>query len=589
MARWPEEMHKPVTHRRKDVAPARRQRGAALLLALLIAITAGLGILVGHLSRLDARPLHDTRTDAALRQGREALIGFALAYPEDNKRNGREAFVPGHLPCPDLGLGTEGQEAPSCGGRGVASLGRLPWRSLGLPPLRDDSGECLWYAVAGDFKANPKAHLLNSDTPGGFIVRAADGSSVTAGATPPARAIAVLFAAGPPVSGQARSHDGSTCGGDTDASHFLEMLAGVNNASPATTPDTVSDFISAPASDTFNDRLVWITADEVQALIQRQSDFQTARYDAAFDPAANGATPALAQRAADCLAEYGRRNPYGRLPWAAPVALADTPPDSFDNDRYDDATGLLAGRVPNQVRDSFLTTGSSLASMAGCAASGDADCRLFRTDNCNGLLPAAGYPTPTDDTSYKDSPDGWFDKWKDHLYYAVASDFTPAATAAGNCSIPANCLYVDGNGPYAALILESNQPLSGQSRYTHADRNLASNYVEGGNVAALTSGTGFTLAGNDRFVCIRPDLTIDANCGGVSTCATAAATLLSNFSGQANSCNSGGSPSASCSAAAASLSSCSCASAASAVIATPCLQSLAPAQCQQAVLALQSC
>jgi hypothetical protein len=48
------------------------------------------------------------------------------------------------LPCPDTV--TEGVAAPSCPG---ITRGWLPWRTLGLPSVRDRSGTCLWYERAG--------------------------------------------------------------------------------------------------------------------------------------------------------------------------------------------------------------------------------------------------------------------------------------------------------------------------------------------------------------------------------------------------------------------------------------------------------
>ena len=74
----------------------------------------------------------------------------------------------------------------------------------GLPPLRDSSGECLWYAVSGRAKNDNKADVYNWDTPGQFIVQTPSGQ-VLAGATPHARPLAVIFSAGRPINGQNRN------------------------------------------------------------------------------------------------------------------------------------------------------------------------------------------------------------------------------------------------------------------------------------------------------------------------------------------------------------------------------------------------
>jgi hypothetical protein len=49
------------------------------------------------------------------------------------------------LPCPDASA-TEGVAAASCPSN---SSGWLPWRTLGLPALRDRSGTCFWYERQG--------------------------------------------------------------------------------------------------------------------------------------------------------------------------------------------------------------------------------------------------------------------------------------------------------------------------------------------------------------------------------------------------------------------------------------------------------
>jgi hypothetical protein len=92
---------------------------------------------------------------------REALLGFAATYR--NKEHPNADF--GYLPCPDLdGDGS----SETCGGQGQTSVGRLPYLTLNLPDLRDGSGECLWYAVSGSFKNNPKADAVNWDSTGSF-------------------------------------------------------------------------------------------------------------------------------------------------------------------------------------------------------------------------------------------------------------------------------------------------------------------------------------------------------------------------------------------------------------------------------------
>ena len=49
-------------------------------------------------------------------------------------------------------------------------IGRLPWKTFGLPDLRDGSGERLWYALSPNFRDNPSVSPLNSDTRGSITV-----------------------------------------------------------------------------------------------------------------------------------------------------------------------------------------------------------------------------------------------------------------------------------------------------------------------------------------------------------------------------------------------------------------------------------
>lgn len=493
--------------------PFRRRcasRGLALI-AMLALLTAGtLYFVVSRLDAASAERKRNETTALALARAKEALIAYAVAYPDRHPVGTppRVALVPGHLPCPNANgmLGNEGDEDPGCGAKGVTVVGQLPWRTLGLPPLKDGWGNCLWYAVSGNFKANPKADLLNWDSLGQFRIVGRDGATVLAGTTAESRPVAVVFAPGPPLTGQTRAAGTGECGGDYVANRFLDALGGVNNAAPNPEAETISTVVAETGAGN-NDRLAWITRDDIFARgVQRRSDL-------------NGSLHRLARQVTECVAAYGKSNTGGRLPWAAPLALADRTPDTYESDRFNDSVKLLVGRIAFQIRDSFVAGGGSLPSFGGCTKAGDTGCRLYRIDNCPTILDIAGKATATD------SPDGWFDKWKDHLYYAVAEDFQPssAVAAANLCDTPTapgrKCIYVDGIGPYAAVVLFAGIRRPGQARTALTDRNAPANYLEGGNAVAIGINTPasaqfgkFFKAGNDDPVCIRKDLTIDESC-----------------------------------------------------------------------------
>jgi type II secretory pathway pseudopilin PulG len=127
---------------------SRRQHGAGLLIAMvaIALILVSVGTLALSSSGAAGR---ERASDRALAQAREALIAYAADRPIDVH------VGPGYLPCPDLD--DDGWAEATCGSLtghlGQAErLGRLPWKTLGLPDLRDGHGERLWYAVSSRHK-----------------------------------------------------------------------------------------------------------------------------------------------------------------------------------------------------------------------------------------------------------------------------------------------------------------------------------------------------------------------------------------------------------------------------------------------------
>ncbi|MDP2752688.1 MAG: hypothetical protein Q8O31_08820 [Rhodocyclaceae bacterium] len=479
------------------------------MMALLVPLA-----LVFWLEKQDSSTLLKTRdevTTRALQLAKEALIGYAVSYPEQHPKGtpARFAWVHGHLPCPDSleSLGFVGDEDPNCGVKGVTVIGRFPWKTLGLPRLQDGSGNDLWYAVSGSFKANPKMDILNWDSLGQFEVIHSDGS-VLAGNTPESRPVAIIFSPGASLFGQNRADHHAP-------QNFLERAAGVNNAEPNALPEGITRVVAAGPLSSFNDRLLWISRDDLFAnRIEKRASLELRLEN-------------LRQKVAGCIAVYGLSNQGNRLPWAAPITLSSVGTggvDTWQNDRFNDVSGGLVGRIPLKVRDSFQSTGSTLPSFSGCTSTDNSSCRLFRVDNCPELLDVAGYPTPQEGTSFRDSPDGWLEKWKDHLFYAVAEDFKPTSSVApaDRCAQPTTadrkCLFVSGRGPFAAVILFAGKRQTGQVRSTLAERNQSANYLEGDNAIAMTvnsasdSRFGQFANSSDALTCIRTNLTVDMTC-----------------------------------------------------------------------------
>ena len=293
-------------------APSGRQRGAALL-ALVLALALGSGLVTIEWLEAAARSSHAARrTEAALAAARDALIGYAASYPDQHR--GRAG--PGYLPCPDRT--GNGSPNPPCA---AASLGRLPWRRLGLHDPRDGSGERLWYAIAKRFRANGHKHRPLNHAAAAELVM--DGRSGIA---------AVILAPGPALSFQDR------VGRRFDPAQFLEG----GNETPQDGTYVTAGAPPASAHDRFNDRLAAVSRDELMA-------------------AASGRALAAVRAA---LEEY-RGAPWntGALPWLAPW--------SGPVENALPVPGVTAGRLPlsppgGVIETSFRVTGSP----AGGAASG---------------------------------------------------------------------------------------------------------------------------------------------------------------------------------------------------------------------------
>jgi hypothetical protein len=119
----------------------RQQHGAALLLFLVVMVSA-LSVTIAVAVRRGS-----VRGPTAMTEQRNLAQAVAALRADAFTRHCRNPALPltTLLPCPDA-AGTEGIAATSCP---VNARGWLPWKSLGLPPLRDSSGTCLWYERQG--------------------------------------------------------------------------------------------------------------------------------------------------------------------------------------------------------------------------------------------------------------------------------------------------------------------------------------------------------------------------------------------------------------------------------------------------------
>lgn len=442
----------------------RRQRGVIVLMMMILGALVGVLFFSGVLGSGSTSNDRDEITRAALASAKRALIDYAVTYMD-----APEGMPPGFLPCPEVdGSVREGSPAGACNNRGENAIGRLPWYTLGIAPLRDGYGECLWYAVSGNYKNNPAPFLLNWNTNGTLRAFLA----VPGGGTPPPldanvlqRAVAVIIAPGAAFGNQARTLTANApapeqCSGNRSVGNYLEASNGIDNAAMSTIGE--ASFISGMPVAEFNDRLITITSGEIWAAILRRPDFQNR-------------LRLLTQAVAECIAYYPQTGATGnvndrRLPWASS-------PGNFEREPtyYNDSSRPLAGRAPYSVYESNQQIGRT--------AWGPSTTLLGVDGATTGKCPGSWTP----------AIDHWWDHWRDHIFYAVSRNFAPDGQASNTgCSPSTACITVGGIGPYAGVVMFAGPILNGltpnQIRFQDSLKGNFAFYLEEANQSPNTAG-----------------------------------------------------------------------------------------------------
>ena len=426
-----------------------RQRGAALLIFMMLAVTAALTYVVNGLTAERVAARRTQNSLAVMVQARDALIGYAQRYREE-----QAAQVPpqldrvyGYLPLPDLGTSRnnntgcllEGCDAANFSGNALNTtvIGRLPWRTLGLGPLKDGHGECLWYAVSGSHQRQQRVTPMNWDTLAQLDIVTADGTAALASLLTAThdRPVAIIFSAGPPLPGQNRStatnDDVGQCGGNYEVANYLDPrspVSGIANHFSGATPASGVTGDANPGND----------PDPPKAMLTQGKIFTAnGRY---FPHACNGD---------DCV----------------PVA----------NDTGHAMTGDGLFGALRQSAYFRTDLNALLERMTGCLRDDYVD-RLSKSQP----LPAAGRIGAS--ACYADSidPRGYFSHYAEMIFVA------PGATISAN-----------GQACHGALIFAS-QRAHGQRRDSAVRRNTWDNYLEGINLASLL-GTAGEYSGPEVF------------------------------------------------------------------------------------------
>ncbi len=446
------------------VAPKIRQRGLAILLLVVTLLIGAASVFYGLTRVTNSEIERDRKTAAALAMAKAALIEYATSV--NNFSGGQR---PGDLPCPDrndsgdIGTNTPATCGNAAGNRPERRLGRLPWKTLGLPDLRDGDGERLWYALSNNFKnatrtactSSGAAGCLNSDSRGTITIRHSSGLILHDGNTS-SGVIAVVIAPGAPLKRQgAATVQNRTCTGGAcnatgrctttpesntpkcNAINYLDTVTGVeDNADPFEAAGGNNGFIHGPVRDgsgnvTVNDRLITITYEDIMPRLEQR----------------------VAMEALNCLRFYsgsistGGLTNTGRYPWATPPTSPTT--------TTTDLTNTLFGRFPGVPTFPLGYLNNSAASGSAMPNSWPADCTIAQGT--------------------------WWNNWRDHVFFAVADAYKPGTGAPAVCGTGA-CLTV--NPPSAAatkqvVVMVSGKTLAGQSRSSATDKQNPANYLEG--------------------------------------------------------------------------------------------------------------
>jgi hypothetical protein len=250
-----------------------RQKGLVLVILVVIIALAFISYIVSELSVSELQYKQDKRTASSLRKAKQALIAYAVNYPEITAAN----RGPGYLPCPDLN--NDGVSVViNCNPAGIVNVGRLPWSTLGGEDLRDGANERLWYAVSEnfDYTNSPTVNKINTQTTGTITFRDKNNNVLFDGTSLDA-VVAVVIAPGDPlIRDDAVVQDRSVATGDTNAAiNYLDIhvASGEDNASfqHGTLDGFIEGEIRNGAGDLIvNDQFMVITYGDIMEQVHRR-------------------------------------------------------------------------------------------------------------------------------------------------------------------------------------------------------------------------------------------------------------------------------------------------------------------------------
>jgi hypothetical protein len=448
----------------------RSDRGFALVAFLALFAAGVLYYVVSGLAPSIIDTYRNRKTQEAMAQARDALVGYALQYRDQQIATGTNNAMYGFLPMPDVGKSRfHASQSPACNTEGCAMnlmngafpaaagtiAGRFPWRTLGIEPLRDGNGECLWYVVSAGHKSlgiNPGA-IMNWDTPGQLDVVVTNNNDQMRSliANPHDRPIAVVFSPGKMLAGQSRASIANgdvvdECGGNYEPANYVDPNVAGTLLDNGGTVTTASVYYGGARS---TDTSAAMAAFSTQGVVQRE--------------AAGTLWPNACPSGGTCTIA------------ANDSGLALTPDMLFNplrrsaNFRTD--INSMLDRMVGCLRDQVAAGGSFVpTAIAGYVPPADKSAGRIPANSCY------------DDTK---APLGYFTHWQDMFFVA-----TPTS----------GMFTVNGVPSCAGVLAFANQRNAAQRRSSSTEQSTVTNYLE---LAGFTS-PGTTFSGPEQFDVVSP-------------------------------------------------------------------------------------
>lgn len=215
-----------------------RQRGAAILIMVLILMLGLITLFTFRMDRKGPELEAERKTAMALAQAKEALLG-----------NSATNNNPGRFPCPDLdndgGWGKNNVVGFGSNCPAGSQVGRFPWSFVKLDDVRDGVAERLWYVVDNSFIDYNGAAINSTKVP-----------TLTFNGIP---VVAVIISPSAVLSGLLQ--DRSTSGPNppsNNAANYLESISALPLIG------------SAPVSPIYNDRIITITTNDLLNIVTQR-------------------------------------------------------------------------------------------------------------------------------------------------------------------------------------------------------------------------------------------------------------------------------------------------------------------------------